>query len=55
MLKKYLKVNKSVTKEQAAEIFGVKPPRAYVILENLVQNGMLKVEKAGRAKIYFLI
>lgn len=55
MLKKYLKVNKSVTKEQAAEIFGVKPPRAYVILENLVQNGMLKVEKAGRAKVYFLI
>ena len=54
-LKKYLKSNKSVTKEQAAEVFGVKPPRAYVILEELVKEGMLKTEKAGRSKIYFLI
>lgn len=54
-IKKYLKTNKSVTKEQAAEVFGVKPPRAYVILEELVKEQMLKTAKAGRSKVYLLI
>lgn len=53
IIKKHLRTDKSVTKEQAAELFGVKPPRAYVILEELVKEGILKTEKAGRSKIYF--
>jgi Predicted transcriptional regulator containing an HTH domain and an uncharacterized domain shared with the mammalian protein Schlafen len=50
----YLKDNASMAKEDAAALFGVAPPRAYVILEALSAKGTLKIEKVGRAKRYLL-
>ena len=48
----YLSKNPYVAKEEAAELFGTQPARAYVILEEMLKKGILKAAKKGKKKIY---
>lgn len=49
-----LKPGQLLTKESAAPLLHVQPPRAYVILEDLVRAGRLKFRKEGKKNVYFL-
>lgn len=51
---KYLESHEYVTKEEAAELFGVQPARAYILLEQMVNDKLLRCEKSGKKKIYFI-
>lgn len=52
IISEYLESNDCITKEIAAGLLGVKPPRAYIILEELSKSGILAVSKIGRKNIY---
>ncbi len=50
----YIEKHGRITKEEAASLFGVKPARAYVLLEQMVENDLLHCEMSGKKKVYFL-
>ena len=52
LVNEYLDNHEYITKEDAAVLFGTQPPRAYVILEDLVSRGLFFTSKIGRKKIY---